>query len=168
MKHAAMLAAVLVCGSLLRLLAAPANGKTLTASAADKTFLSNVSQGGLYEVEAGEVAAERGKYLAVKDFGALDAHDHDGVNAQLKHIADATGEKIEPGLNAQFTARLVKLKAVPDDQFDSYYIEDMKDIHNKDEALFVKEAQDGSGPYKEFAKEAGILVRAHLGWLNTI
>lgn len=44
-----------------------------TASEADKVFVGKVSQGGLYEVEAGQVAAARGGTPVVRDFGAMEA-----------------------------------------------------------------------------------------------
>jgi putative membrane protein len=138
------------------------------ASQADREFVGKVSQGGLYEVEAGKVAAMHGITPAVKDFGLLESQDHEGVNSRLKKIAVATGVSIMPGLNAEFSARLAKLKAVPSVQFDAYYIDDMKQIHNNDEALFVKEGDDGSEPYKDFAHLTAVLVKAHLGWLNTL
>ena len=138
------------------------------ASQADRAFVAKVSQGGLYEVEAGRVAATKGQTPFVKDFGVLESHDHEGVNSGLKHIAGVTGVSITPGLNPEFSQRLAKLKAVPDAQFDSYYIADMKQIHNNDEGLFAKESEDGSAPYKEFAHETAVLVKAHLGWLNTM
>ena len=137
------------------------------ASGADRAFVAKVSQGGLYEVEAGRVAAAKGQSPFVKDFGVLESHDHEGVNAELKHIAGMTGVSIAPGLNAEFTQRLDKLKAVPAAQFDSYYVADMKQIHNNDEGLFAQEADQGSMPYKMFAHQTAVLVKAHLGWLNT-
>jgi putative membrane protein len=145
-------------------------GATLLAAAsqADRDFVGKVSQGGLYEVEAGRVAAMRGTVPAVKDFGVLESHDHEGVNSELKHIAGMTGVSITPGLNAEFSQRLAKLKGVSSAQFDSYYIDDMKQIHNNDEGLFAQEAQEGSAPYKEFAHRTAVLVKAHLGWLNTL
>jgi putative membrane protein len=137
------------------------------ASEADRGFVAKVSQGGLYEVEAGKVAAMRGTVPVVKDFGLLESQDHEGVNSGLKHIAGMTGVTITPGLNAEFSQRLAKLKAVPAAQFDSYYVEDMKQIHTNDEGLFVQESQDGSPAYKLFAHDTAVLVKAHLGWLNT-
>ena len=44
----------------------------------------------------------------------------------------------------------------------------MKQIHNKDEGLFVAEAQAGTSAYKSFAHQTAVLVNAHLGWLNTL
>jgi putative membrane protein len=156
---AAVLVAGLMCGA--QLLAQ-------TVSDADRAFVGKVSQGGLYEVEAGRVAALRGTIPVVKDFGLLEAQDHEGVNSRLKEIAEKTGVTITPGLNAEFSARLAKLKAVPAAQFDAYYWDDMKQIHSKDEGLFVQESQEGSAAYKDFAHLTAVLVKAHLGWLNTL
>lgn len=139
-----------------------------SASRANQAFVAKASQSGLYEVEAGKVATMRGSMPAVKNFGVLESHDHEGVNRELKQIAGMTGVTIAPGLNAEFSQRLAKLKATPAAQFDSYYLSDMKQIHNNDEALFAKEAEEGSGPYKRFAHQTAVLVNAHLGWLNTM
>jgi putative membrane protein len=49
------------------------------ASQTDRAFVAKVSQGGLYEVEAGKVAAMLGTVPAVKDFGLLESQDHEGV-----------------------------------------------------------------------------------------
>jgi putative membrane protein len=138
------------------------------ANQADRAFVAKVSQGGQYEVEAGKVAAMRGTVPAVRDFGVLDSHDHEGVNSRLKHIAEITGATISPALNEEFSQRLAKLKAVPAAQFDAYYIADMKQIHNNDEGLFAKEAEEGSPAYKQFAHQTAVLVNAHLGWLNSL
>jgi putative membrane protein len=156
------IAAVVVAG------AASSAYSAESASSADQAFVAKVSQGGLYEVEAGKVAAMRGTTPVVKDFGVLESHDHEGVNSGLKRTADMTGVTITPGLNAEFTQRLEKLKATPADQFDAYYFSDMKQIHNNDEGLFVQESQDGSAAYKAFAHRTAVLVKAHLGWLNTM
>ena len=138
------------------------------ASQADRAFVAKVSQGGLYEVEAGKMAAMRGTVPVIKNFGVLESHDHEAVNSGLKHIAGMTGVSITPGLNAEFSQRLAKLKAVPAAQFDSYYVNDMKQIHNKDEGLFAQQAKEGSAPYQQFAQQTAVLVNARLGWLNTL
>ena len=138
------------------------------ASAADRAFVAKVSQGGAYEVEAGRVAAGRGQTAFVRNFGVLESHDHEGVNAELKRISGTTGVTIAPGLNAEFTARLNKLRAVPAAQFDAFYLEDMKAIHHKDEGLFVQESGEGTAGYKAFAHGTAVLVKAHLGWLDSL
>ena len=59
--RAAIAALGLTCGTLL--LAAD------QGSDADRAFVGKVSQGGLYEVEAGKVAAMKATAPAVKNFG---------------------------------------------------------------------------------------------------
>jgi putative membrane protein len=137
------------------------------ASQTDRDFVAKVSQGGMYEVEAGKVAAMRGTVPVVRNFGVLESHDHEGVGANLKSVANSSGVTFPATLNAEFSARLAKLKATSADQFDSYYWNDMKQIHNKDHGLFVQEGQQGSASYHEFARETAVLVAAHLGWLNS-
>ena len=147
---------------------ATAAAHAATASQADRDFVAKVSQGGMYEVEAGKVAATRATTPVVKNFAILESHDHEGVGANLKAVASETGVTFGSTLNAEFSARLAKLKSVPADQFDAYYVGDMKAIHNKDEGLFVQETEGGSAAYKKFAHETAVLVKAHLGWLNTL
>jgi predicted outer membrane protein len=111
---------------------------------------------------------QRGTKPVVRNFGELEAHDHQGVGANLKRVANASGVTFPASLNAEFSARLAKLKATPADKFDAYYWDDMKQIHNKDHGLFVQEAGEGSASYHAFAQETAVLVAAHLGWLNTL
>jgi putative membrane protein len=158
-----VLSGVLVGGSFFALTA-----RAQKASDADRAFVAKVSQGGMYEVEAGRVAAMRGKTPVVRDFGLLEVHDHEGVGAGLKRVATATGVTFSPKLNAEFAARLAKLKAVSPLHFDAYYVADMKQIHNNDEGLFSQEAKDGSPAYQDFSHKTAVLVAAHLGCLNTL
>ena len=136
------------------------------ASPTDKAFVAEVSQGGGYEVEAGKVAEQRGMAPDIKDLGVMEAHDHTLVNDKLKQIASATGVPFPDALNAKFQARLGKLKSVPAAQFDSYFITDMKQIHDNDEKAFQKESMDGSEPYRKFAHNTAVIVKRHLGAID--
>ena len=136
------------------------------ASSADKVFVGNVSQGGAYEVAASKVAVMRATMPDVKDLAIAEVHDHEGVGANLKSISSATGIPIAAELNPEFTQRLAKLKAVPAADFDAAYIADMKQIHDKDEKLFAKEANEGSSNFKTFAHQTDLIVKRHIGALN--
>lgn len=137
-----------------------------SATAADKAFVGKVSQGGLYEVEASKVAEMKATEQYVKDQALTEVHDHTLVNAKLKQIADSTSVSELPGLNAEFTQRLNKLKSVPKAQFDAAYVSDMKSIHDGDEKLFKQESTQGSDLYKGFAAETDKVVKQHIGALN--
>lgn len=57
----------------------------------DQEFLVKASSGGLYEVQAGQLAQERGQSAGVKAFGAALAKDHGAANDELKALAARKG-----------------------------------------------------------------------------
>jgi putative membrane protein len=133
----------------------------------DKAFFGKVSQGGMYEVELGKLAETKGQAQDIKDSGNTETHDHMLVGDKLKSIMEANGMTFPAGLNAEFQARLDKMKALPADEFDMAYIEDMKKIHAGDGAAFGKEAKGGSNPdLKAFAAETYRIVQRHIGELS--
>ena len=153
--------AALACSSFLAARAAD------SFSDADKTFVAKVSQGGMYEVELGKVAEAQATTQDVKDSGNTEAHDHMLVGAKLKSVVEANGMSFPSSLNAEFQARLDKIKALPADQFDAAYLADMKKIHQADGAAFAKEAASGTNPdLKAFAAETYRIVQRHLGELG--
>ena len=137
-----------------------------SASDTDKAFQAKVSQGGMYEVEASKVAVTRAMAPDVRDLAVMEVHDHELVGAELKKISLAGGLSFPSALNAEFSARLAKLKAVPAAQFDAAYIADMDAIHDKDEKLFAQESMDGSGDFKGFAGRTDKIVKRHIGALH--
>jgi len=138
------------------------------ASETDKAFQSKVSQGGSYEVEASKYAVTHAMAPDVKDLAVAEVHDHELVGAELKKISLAGGLSFPSSLNAEFAARLAKLKAVPASQFDAAYIADMDAIHDKDEKLFAQESIDGSGDFKGFAGRTDKIVKRHIGALHAL
>ena len=140
-----------------------------TVSAADKSFVAMVSQGGMFEVKAGQVAADQGSTQDLKDQGSTEAHDHQLVGDKLKSIATAAGIQIADSLNSQFQKELDDLKALSGSAFDAAYLRDMDDIHKKDGAAFAKEAKSGTNPdLRAFAAETHRIVLRHLGELHAI
>ena len=138
-------------------------------SAADQSFVAMVSQGGMFEVKAGEVAADQGSTQDIKDQGSTEAHDHKLVGDKLKSIATATGIPTADSLNTQFQKELDDLKALSGTEFDAAYLRDMDDIHKQDGAAFAKEAKSGANPaLRAFAAETHRIVLRHLGELHAI
>ena len=135
------------------------------ASDNDKAFVAKVSQGGAYEVAASKYALTHAHAQDVLDLANSEVHDHTLVGAKLRQISVAAGLPIASTLNAEFTDRLARLKEGEGQNFDQLYIEDMKSIHDKDEALFAQESRDGSGAFKSFAAETDKIVKRHIGAL---
>jgi putative membrane protein len=167
MKYAHFYAIVAAAaGSILA--AAPAAAATVAAvSAADRAFVAKVSQGGMFEVEAGKLAAERAFAQDVKDIGNTEQHDHTLVGAKLKAIAAAASIPTAATLNASFRQKLAALEAVSGKTFDDAFIKAMDDIHAKDGAAFAQEAVAGTnGALRKFAAETHLIVERHLGSLH--
>jgi putative membrane protein len=136
------------------------------ATDVDRAFVAQVSQGGMYEVAAGKIAILHAQTPDVKDLAITEVHDHQLVGAELKRIAGENGIKFDKHLNPEFEARLAKLHDAAGAGFDAAYIEDMKQIHDKDEKLFAQEANDGSDAFKTFAHQTDLIVKRHIGALH--
>ena len=138
-------------------------------SSADRAFVAMVSQGGMFEVKAGQAAADKGNTQDIKDQGIAEAHDHQLVGDKLKSIAKANGVEFTQSLNSQFQRELDDLTALSGPAFDAAYLIDMEDIHAKDGAAFAKESTAGTNvALKEFASETHRIVLRHIGELSAI
>ena len=140
-----------------------------TVSAADRTFVGMVSQGGMFEVEAGKVAETQASTQNVRDIGNTERHDHELVGMKLKAITDAAGIPTSPQLNAMFQQKLDALRAQSGTAFDNAFIAAMDDIHQKDGAAFAQEAASGTNTdLRAFATETHAIVERHLGALHAM
>ncbi len=138
-----------------------------SVSAADRSFVAMVSQGGMFEVKAGALGAEQGSTQDIKDQGTTEEHDHKLVGDKLKSIATAAGLSFPDNLNDQFQKELDSLKSLSGPAFDAAYLHDMEVIHAKDGAAFAKEASGGTNPdLRAFAAETHRIVLRHIGELK--
>lgn len=138
-------------------------------SAADRTFVAMVSQGGMFEVMAGQIGADQGSTQDIKDQGVTESHDHRLVGDKLKSIASGIGIQFSDKLNTTFQKEIDDLKALSGKAFDTAYLHDMEDIHAKDGAAFGKEAKSGTNPdLKAFAAETHRIVERHIGELRAL
>ena len=144
----------------------PSPSATDMASPTDSAFVGKVSQGGMYEVEASKIAEQKATAQNVKDLAVMDVHDHDLVNRELRKISASEGIDVSPQLNAAFQQRLAQLKSNSGTAFDAAYINDMAQIHNKDEKLFAREAVEGSSDFKAFAAKTDLIVKRHIGAIH--
>jgi putative membrane protein len=129
----------------------------------DALFAKKAAAGGLTEVELGKVAQQNGESQDVKDFGAKMVEDHGKANDQLKEIATKDSLTIPDKPNAEQREMIDKLTKESGAEFDKNYMHDMLVAHRKDEALFDKEAADGSNAdLKKFASDTAVIVKEHL------
>ena len=110
-----------------------------TLSGADQQFIKNAAEGGLAEVELGQLALQKASSREVKNFGRRMVDDHGKANDELKKIAASKGLGLpqKPGANNKATKdRLGKLSG---QQFDNAYMAEMLKDHKQDVAEFRRE-----------------------------
>ena len=140
-----------------------------SVSAADKTFVLKAAQGGMTEVEVGQLAADKGTSQAVKDFGSKMVTDHGAANAELKTLAASKSITLPDKLDTKHQAAVDKLKGLSGAAFDKAYVAAMVADHKKDDALFSKEASSGQDPdIKAFAAKTDQMVKMHLTMIEDI
>lgn len=150
------------------LLAAP-----LMAMAADKSpdasFYKLAAEGGLAEVQLGQMAQDKGQSAAVKDFGKMMVQDHTAANDKLNGVATGKGVELPTSPSVGQMATRTKLEVLSGDSFDKSYIKSMLRDHKATIMLFGKEAKSGQDPdAKAFAKATLPTLRAHLKQIESI
>jgi putative membrane protein len=132
-------------------------------SAADKTFMNKAAQGGMAEVQLGQLATQKGQSDDVKKFGQHMVDDHSKANDQLKSIAGQKGVTLPTDLNAKDQALKTKLDGMSGAQFDHAYMQAMLKDHKEDIAEFKKEASSGKdSDVKNFASQTLPTLQQHL------
>ena len=158
--------AATVCAAAFAIVSARAADPVSTA---DRAFVAKVSQGGMFEVKLGQLAADQGTAQDIKDSGSTEAHDHQLVGDKLASIASGAGIQLGTSLNAEFQKELDDAKALSGTAFDNKYLHDMEDIHAKDGAAFAIEAKSGTNPQlRAFAAETHRIVERHIGELKAV
>ena len=113
---------------------------------ADKKFVQKAAVDGMFEVEAGKVAAEKGTSPDVKAFGQRMVDDHTKANNELTQIAQGKGMAAPKGLDKKRKDQLDKLSKPSGADFDKQYITTMVKAHQEAVKAFSNEADKGKDP----------------------
>jgi len=139
------------------------------ATPTDKAFVAKVSQGGMFEVMAGQLATTRGSTQDIRDFAIAEVHDHMLVGDRLKQISTQEGIALAPALNAEFSTELAHLSSLAGRAFDAEYLAQMGTLHDADGAAFATEATAGGSPaYRAFGAETHPIVQRHIGAIRAV
>ena len=127
-------------------------------SAGDKRFVKKAYRGGREEVENGKMAKDKAQNDATKDVAARMITDHTKANEDLESIAKEE--------NLDLSNINPKAMEMSGDNFDKKYLTMLKKDHEKDIALFEKEANDPGvkedSDVKQFAKKTLPTLKEHL------
>ena len=140
------------------------NGKA--AIAADKEtsgFLVKATDGGIMEVDLGNIARVKGQNARVKAFGEMMITDHSAANNQIKQLAAARNVEIPSRVSNEKADMIGKINKKELKDFDKAYIDMMVDDHKED----IKEFEEAAGKVtdtevKQFINNTLPVLRRHL------
>lgn len=129
----------------------------------DSTFVKKAAQGGLAEVELGQLATQKASSEEVKKFGQRMVDDHSKANEQLKQVAAEKNIDVPQQLDAKDKATKARLEKLSGEQFDRAYMKYMVRDHQKDVAEFERESSIAKDPaIKNFAQQTLPTLKDHL------
>ena len=96
----------------------------------DETFVMKALQGGMAEVELGNLAVQKASNDKVKQFGQQMVDDHTKAGNELKSIASNKGLTAPVDLDAKSQSTKTRLSALNSAAFDRAYMQDGRRSQN--------------------------------------
>ncbi len=130
---------------------------------ADRAFVYDAAQGGMAEMQLGQLAASKASSQAVKDFGQQMVADHTKLNDQMMPIEQSMGVAPPTKLNRKGQGELKKLQNLSGSDFDKEYLGFMVKDQKNDVKNFESEARSTTNPQLQSAAANGErIIQEHL------
>jgi putative membrane protein len=129
-----------------------------------ENFIKFAAQTDMVEANLGQLAQTAASSEKVKEYAQMLVTDHTGDFHQLSGVARQAGLSVPSAIDAEHDRTMIdpfeKLKGAT---FDHRYIEDIIAGHEKDIAIYKKEAADARNPaLKSYADHALPVLEKHL------
>jgi putative membrane protein len=132
-------------------------------SPVDRMFVSKAMQGGLAEVQLGQLTLQKTNNPQVKEFAQRMIDDHTKLNEQMKPVAQQLGVTVPDQISKNDRKTIAKLQALSGSAYDQAYIKDMVKDHKQDLNEFQMEASSGQDQtVKDAASQGSKLIAQHL------
>jgi putative membrane protein len=129
----------------------------------DYKFISDAAEGGLMEVQLGQMAAQKGNSESVKNFGQRMVTDHGKANDELKQLAVQKGVTLPTAVSHHDQSTVEHLQNSTGKDFDKAYADHMAKDHKSDVKEFEKAAKDCKDPdLKAWASKTLPILQQHL------
>lgn len=112
----------------------------------DKMFVRTAIEGGLAQVQFGQLAAQKASSEDVKALGQQMVEDHTALNKDMEAVADSIGVRLPKHINKEDQAELDKLNGLSGDAFDTEYLTLMVKAHHHDLREFRVESVGTQDP----------------------
>ncbi len=135
----------------------------------DKDFVHSALQGGMAEVQLGQLATQKGASDDVKQFGQKMVDDHTRLDGEMQQVAQQIGVSAPRGLSKKDKALVAKLQSLSGTEFDDAYIEAMVKDHKNDLMDFRQEVANSQNPtVKQAAQQGQQMIDEHLQLIDQI
>lgn len=144
-----------------------ANTATSAGASADDMednaeFAVQAASGGLFEVEAANLAMEKASGQEAKAVAKKILEDHTKANQELKALAAQKDITLPTAPSNEQQEKLTKLTGLSGQEFDEEYLEIMDAAHEKDIKLFEEASEEEGDPeIKAFAAKTLPTLRSH-------
>lgn len=136
----------------------------------DRNFINKAAAGGMFEVEAARLAAEKATDPQVKSFAAKLLDQHQQSNEELKQIASNKGVTLPTQLPSKERAMIDRLSKASSDKFDQEFL---KTVGLKDHKEDIRQFENASKETTDTELKAWIdktlpTLRTHLAEAQTM
>jgi putative membrane protein len=139
------------------------NGTQTGASITDRVFVKSAMQGGIAEVQLGQLTLQKSNNDQVKQFAQHMIDDHTKLNEEMKPVAQQLGVEIPTQVSKKDSKIITKLQALSGPAYDQAYIKDMVKDHKGDLSEFQAEASSGQDQtVKDAAAQGSKVIAQHL------
>lgn len=146
--------------------AAPATPTQLNA--ADMTLLNGVRLAGLWEIPAGQMAAERGSRPRVRQIGQMIADQHVKLDQLVVEAANQLGASLPATPNADQSGWLKEMQNNTGGQFDQIFVTRLRAAHGKIFPVIGAVRAGTRNPIvRKLADDANIFVMNHMQMLES-
>ena len=129
----------------------------------DQQFMKKAAEGGIAEVQLGQLAQKNASNSSVKQFGERMVTDHSKANDQARKLGSEKNIALPTSMNSKDQALYRNLSAKTGAEFDKAYITAMIKDHKEDIAEFRREASSGNDPdIKAWAAKTLPVLEEHL------
>ena len=147
----------------------PSTRATITTDEETTNFLVKAANGGMAEVQLGDLAQQKATNQQVKDFGKMMVKDHNGVNEQVKSLAAQRNVTLPATISDDMKSHYDDLAKKSTKDFDKAYVDMMVKDHNEDIDLFEKSADRiNDAEVKTFINNTLPKLRSHLEAIKSI
>jgi putative membrane protein len=132
-------------------------------------FAQEAAEGGMMEVQLGQIAQKNSSTKSIQDFGKMMVDDHSALNDKLKDLASKKNVSLPSTLTNDQQQKVDKLSKETGKDFDKDYVSMMIDDHKKDIDKFKKAGKNiKDADFKDFVIKALPTLQKHLDAIEAI